>query len=206
MRARCLIIMARVPRLGQVKTRLASAIGSEAALAAHRQMLLAAMALRNSVQVDEAVLCISGQDDVGECLRLARKHGFVLAAQSGEGLGARMQAAMQAPLQADRLVVLIGCDLPALQATDISDAFDSLQAHDAVFIPTEDGGYGLIGLAREIPQLFAEQSWGDAHVMQRSRAVLRSVSARWHELRTLWDVDDEAGYRRWQAIRQRGEC
>lgn len=207
MRARCLIVMARVPKLGQVKTRLAASIGQAAALAAHRRMLRTTLGLRAGAQVDEAMLCIAGQDESAECARLARRYGFRLAAQSGEGLGARMRAACQAPLRAGSLVVLVGCDLPALHGSDINAAFDALDTHDAVIAPTEDGGYGLVGLARDIPELFAEQSWGDSQVMQRSRAALSAASARWCELRMLWDVDDEAGYQRWQqTIRQQGEA
>lgn len=199
MRARCLVVFARVPRLGAVKTRLAKDIGEAQALDAYRCMLTSTLALRKGVQVDQAVLCLEGQDDQQECLRLASTYDFELALQVQGHLGARMQAACAGPLAAGSVVVLVGCDLPTLQAKDLNDAFDALATHDAVIAPTEDGGYGLVGLSRAIPDLFAEQCWGGAQVMGRSRLALRNASASWQELRTLWDVDELSGYLRWQA-------
>jgi glycosyltransferase A (GT-A) superfamily protein (DUF2064 family) len=73
--------------------------------------------------------------------------------------------------------------------------------NDAVFAPAEDGGYVLIGLARNEPRLFSGISWGSAQVMAQTRECLRACALRWHELETLWDVDRPED---WQRLQQSG--
>jgi rSAM/selenodomain-associated transferase 1 len=86
--------------------------------------------------------------------------------------------------------VLIGTDCPALAADDLHEAFRALHSgHDAVLGPSADGGYYLIGLRRPEPQLFSDMQWGTPSVLDTTRARLRSSNMRWHELRTLHDID-----------------
>lgn len=201
---RTLIVFARVPRPGRVKTRLAATIGEAAALAAYRELLGRTVALAQSVPGASLALCVEGDDVDGECAALAERHRMAIARQQGEDLGQRMHHALVRELRAGRLPVLIGCDCPSLSRADLEQAFDALARHDAVFAPTEDGGYALVGIARELPQAFRRPAWGTAAVMQATRDALRAQGADWHELRTLWDVDDVQDYGRWLRLRESG--
>ncbi|GAA4405220.1 TIGR04282 family arsenosugar biosynthesis glycosyltransferase [Quisquiliibacterium transsilvanicum] len=202
-----MIVFARAPLRGRVKTRLAAAIGDEAALEAHRALLRATAGVAASLLghpefgAGSVELCIDGEDADGECAALARSLGLRLGRQQGEDLGARMHSALARALQDGRLPVLLGSDCPALQAADLLEALAALRRNDAVFAPAEDGGYVLVGLARECPALFQGLAWGGAEVMEQTRARLRAAGIRWTELRTLWDVDRHEDWLRW-----RGAC
>jgi len=201
--SRTVIVFARVPRRGEVKTRLAAGVGETRALEAYRTMLHDTLSTCASLPGVRRVLCIEGDDSGGECASLADRFGAVLARQSPGPLGERMHDAMVGELRAGRLPVLVGCDCPPLAPADLRDAFEALRAAHAVFAPTEDGGYALVGLSRELPAAFDGPQWGSTTVMRTTRALLRAEAARWVELRTLWDVDDAADHARWCAWRRR---
>ncbi len=198
-RLRSVIVFARVPRLGMVKTRLAAGIGDAGALRVYRELLERALELAAGASPGTAELCVAGEDADGECAALAARFGMRLSAQHGADLGARMQRALSSALGAGRTPVLIGSDCPVLDASDLEAAFDALHSNDAVFAPTEDGGYALVGVSRPIPRVFDGPEWGTTSVMATTRRLLRRDAVRWHELRTVWDLDDQAGYLRWRA-------
>jgi glycosyltransferase A (GT-A) superfamily protein (DUF2064 family) len=86
--------------------------------------------------------------------------------------------------------LLIGTDSPSLNSEDIKEAAEAFtQGVDAVITPSEDGGYVLIGLRHEAPDLFTGISWGSNTVMDETRLRLNRLKWRWRELRERWDVD-----------------
>jgi rSAM/selenodomain-associated transferase 1 len=200
---RRVIVFARVPRSGEVKTRLARAVGEAAALAHYRTMLRDILAVVREAQVQspglEVELCIVGDDREGECARLAAMHGFALTTQLGSSVGERIEAALGRALDEGRVPVLVGSDVVSLVASDLNDAFDALHEREAVFAPTEDGGYALVGLSRRVARLFEEMPWGRDSLMAATRRRLQENGVRWSQLRTLWDVDEEPELRRWLA-------
>ena len=111
--------------------------------------------------------------------------------QRGGDIGQRMAHAFDTHFraQADRPLLLIGTDCPPLAPGHLLQAAVALQAHDAVLIPAEDGGYALIGLRRSCPSLFEGVDWSTDRVLGQTRERLRSAGMRWHELPALWDVD-----------------
>jgi rSAM/selenodomain-associated transferase 1 len=197
------IVFARVPCAGEVKTRLARAVGEATALAHYRTMLSDTLAVVRAALVEapglEAELCIVGDDRDGECARLAAAHGFALSAQQGATLGERIDAALGRALSEGKVPVLIGSDVVSLTARDLHDAFESLREREAVFAPTEDGGYALVGLSRRVARLFDAMPWGCDSLMAVTRRRLQECGIRWAQLRTLWDVDEEPDLRRWLA-------
>jgi rSAM/selenodomain-associated transferase 1 len=201
--ARRVIVMARLPRLGRVKTRLAASIGPLQALRVHRELLAAAVALVDATPGVRRELRYAHDGPPGSrhrrWLRALAKRGWSTAAQRGGDLGQRMCDALDTALRDGDLPVLIGCDCPAMRASDLLEAFHALRSADAVFAPTEDGGYALVGLARSAPHAFDAVAWGTAGVMVETRRRLARAGLRWHELRTLWDVDVEADLRRWRG-------
>lgn len=208
------IVFARVPRLGRVKTRLAAAVGDAEALRVHRSLLArtlqvaagfaGAWSAAGSPHPPELELRIEGADSAGECAGLAARHGFVLRPQHGPDLGVRMHAALVDALGAGRTPVLVGCDCPVLEPGDLAAAFGTLAEHPAVFAPAEDGGYALVGLREPCPTLFDGIAWGTHRVMEQTRVRLRSLGFGWGELRTVWDVDEIDDYRRWRALAEPG--
>jgi rSAM/selenodomain-associated transferase 1 len=122
-----------------------------------------------------------------------------LVAQQGADLGERMRSAFARAFDAGHALIIIGSDCPALSADDLRAARDALRAEHAVIKPAEDGGYELIGLAAEVPGLFADVDWGTGAVLRQTRARFASAGVRCVELRSLWDVDRPEDYARMQA-------
>lgn len=181
--ARRLIVMARVPAAGQVKTRLAREIGVARAAAFYRNTT-AALLQRVSDRTWRIELAIT--PDSGRAARCWPTN-IVRVPQGGGDLGARMQrlfdAAGKGPL------VIIGTDIPAIRRSHIAAAFRALRGHDAVLGPACDGGYWLIGLKRAPRKLrpFARVRWSSAHALEDT---LRNLDgARIATLPTLSDID-----------------
>jgi rSAM/selenodomain-associated transferase 1 len=201
---RRLIVFARLPRLGRVKTRLAATVGEARALDAHRRLLDATIAIAQAAGPE--VLELRHADDrspptreAASLLRALAERGWRIAPQRGPDLGARMRGALEAALADGDLPVLVGSDCPALRAVDLLDAFAALSDADAVFAPAEDGGYALVGLARPAAGLFDGIPWGTSRVMAATLERARVEGLRTCLLRTVWDVDVEDDLRRWEA-------
>ncbi|MCX7204061.1 MAG: DUF2064 domain-containing protein, partial [Burkholderiales bacterium] len=83
---------------------------------------------------------------------------------------------------------------------DLAQAFVALQTADVVFAPAQDGGYALVGLRREAPELFERVDWGTEQVMSQTLAHAQALGLTVRLLRTVWDVDTPADLRRWRAL------
>lgn len=198
-----IIVFAKVPRAGEVKTRLAATRGDSVALDTHRRLLEHTLSEAARVPGVSVELCTAGDDTALECRKLAHRFGAEFSVQVGRDLGERMAAALRSGLDRGERVVLVGCDSPVLHAADLAEALaalDGVDRADAVFAPTEDGGYVLVGAAKALPPVFDGMHWSHSEVMQQTLARLESAGMRYRLLRTLWDVDDEEGWKRWQAL------
>lgn len=199
-----LIVLAKAPVAGRVKTRLAATIGAEAALRVHCRLLEATFALARGSGADtlEWRYDAAGGDPDGPQAALPARMaalGWRVGPQRGEDLGARMREALEAALAEGERPVLVGGDCPSLRAGDLRDAFSALEAAHAVFAPAEDGGYALVGLSSPAPTLFEGLPWGTPQVMALTRSRAAAAGLRVALLRTVWDVDVEADLRRWEA-------
>jgi rSAM/selenodomain-associated transferase 1 len=191
------LVFAKAPRAGEVKTRLAPLLGAEGASALHAHFIERTLALAIDVDIGLVDLYATRCDDL--FLRAcAVRFGVRLVEQSRGDLGIRMRDALDDALSADGAAILIGTDCPALQARHLEAAATALSnSHDAVFVPVEDGGYALIGMTRHPPAGFFEgMTWSTAEVMAETRRRLRASGLKWRELETLWDVDRPADYQR----------
>jgi hypothetical protein len=196
-----LIVFARLPVEGRVKTRLAATVGTARALEVQVRLLAATLALGEACGADalEWRYDEAGAAPGSAAARLPASvaaRGWRVGPQHGADLGARMREALEAALAAGDRPVLIGSDCPSLRPADLRDAFRALDDADAVFAPAEDGGYALVGLARAAPALFEGVRWGGADVMAATRARASDAGLRVALLRTVWDVDVEADLRR----------
>jgi rSAM/selenodomain-associated transferase 1 len=191
------LIFARAPVAGSVKTRLIPLLGDHGAAALYRSLVERALTVARESGVGPVELwCTPTTDDDFFAACNDRFH-VSLHRQCEGDLGARMLNAFEDALTRSRQVLLTGSDCPSLTAADLRAAARALrEGRDAVFGPTEDGGYVLVGLSQAMPALFDAMTWGTATVMEETRQRLRNLGWRWHELPVHWDVDQPQDYQR----------
>ncbi len=177
------VVFAREPRAGRVKTRLIPLLGEQGAARLHARLVERAVRTAHAAGLGEVKLA------------WARR-------QRGADLGARMLHAFAHGLRRAERVILIGSDCPVLRARDLVRAARWLAGGaDAVFAPAQDGGYALIALRRVSPRLFEGVEWGGAQVMAQTRARLAALGWRWRELPEVWDVDRPEDVARLRRLR-----
>lgn len=185
-----LVVFARAPEPGRVKTRLVPLLGEKGAARLHARLVERTLETALAGGFDSVDLYCSPRIDEIFFKRSQKRFGVRLRSQGGGDLGDRMYRAFERALRRHSCVVLIGSDCPALRPADLRAAARALsEGADAVFAPAEDGGYPLIGLRRVSRRLFDGIPWGGPQVMAQTRRRLRALRWRWHELRQLWDVD-----------------
>lgn len=202
---RRLLIFAKAPQAGQVKTRLMPFLKARQAAALHA--ILLKNTVRRMADGDWASRLMTSPDSaLWPFPQLARRYAMPLHPQHSGDLGQRMaQAACDALLAAD-YVVLIGTDCPAMSPAYVQQAFEALQnGKEVVLGPAEDGGYVLIGLRRFHPRLFADVAWGTDQVLQQTHERIAELGWSSQELAVLWDIDRPEDLQRYrQTIYQRG--
>jgi rSAM/selenodomain-associated transferase 1 len=178
-RDRVLVIMAKAPRPGAVKTRLAPSFSLKAVIDFYRCLLADTLALARSLrEVELAVMC--PDSDMDELAQLAGNEARVIA-QKGEGLAAGLTSVF-AHFATDRRrrIIAFNSDSPHLPRSVLEDAFERLAAADVVVGPTHDGGYYLVGAKAPHPALFARDGMGTSSALEgllsRSRELELSVS------------------------------
>jgi len=184
------IVFARAPEPGKVKTRLIPVLGEGGAAALHRRLVAHSLrAARDATLGPVELWCDPDTRDTFffDC---EREFGVSLHAQGEGDLGARMERALGAALTRAARAILVGSDIPGLSAQYLRDAERMLLAgNDAVIGPAEDGGYVLIGVSRCDPRLFRGISWGGPEVLAQTRERFAALRWRSSELAVLRDVD-----------------
>lgn len=198
-----LLIFAKAPEPGSVKTRLAgeaSDITPREAAKIYTAFLEDAIdqyaTLASSVTFDlDLRLCWSGPP---KAARRFMDDPVALVAQQGEDLGARMWNAFEQALsEGYRRVVVIGTDHPTLPVARVQDAFDTLREPDRVVIgPSEDGGYYLLGMNRAVPEVFEDMTYSHAHVFKNTLRRAANTEAQPVVLPSFYDVDTPSALRR----------
>ncbi len=189
--AEVLIVFAKHPEPGRVKTRLAPALGERLAARVYRR--LAARTL--GIAADPPAAGREVRVWVEPAARVPDAPGWIGPAdaflpQPDGDLGARMSRAFDDAFAAGaRRAVIVGTDLPDLERTDLDAAFARLSDHGAVLGPAADGGYWLLGLRAPAPGLFSAMAWSTEGVLDETRRRLDALGLVRHELRTLRDVD-----------------
>lgn len=192
-----LVVFAKAPRPGTVKTRLIPVIGPDAAASLHAQLVEHTLATACACGIGPVELCCAPHADDPFFSFCSNRYPITLTRQDEGDLGARMLAAFTRTLSNAGRVILIGSDCPALTVSHLQQADQALAGgNDAVLVPAEDGGYALIGLNRCDDLLFRNIEWSSTHVLAATRKRLQQLRWHWHELETLWDVDRPADYQR----------
>lgn len=193
------IVLAKAPVPGEVKTRLAPRLGPVAAARLQARLIRHTLATLEMSRVGPLELWCA--PDPRQVFFEACRHelGLSLRQQPEGDIGARMSAAARDGLSRAKSVV-VGTDIPSITLDDLREAHAALSAgHDAVLGPTEDGGYYLIGLRCHALVLFEDIAWSTQHVLETTRQRLGALSWRWHELPTRWDIDRPQDIDRLQA-------
>lgn len=183
-RRAALVLFARVPRLGRVKTRLQRRFGPAAALLLHRALLQDARRFTVAAARDAAAAPVVAWDGRPPSGRAAMGQG------RGD-LGARLRRVVRRLLTrgAERVVV-IGSDSPLAPRRAVLRAFDLLEeGADVVLGPAEDGGYWLLGVRADRPEIFRAMPWGTRHVLGTTMARARAGGARVRLVQASWDID-----------------
>ena len=196
-----LFVFVKAPRPGTVKTRLAEAVGGEAACAAYRALVIT---LLNQLQSLRAVELCCSPDDASAEIQGWLKADWNSRPQGGCDLGHRLQSAFERAFATGvKRAVIIGSDCPAVTVQDIYEAWESLRTHDVVLGPASDGGYWLIGSNRPLPQLFEDIAWSTEKVFAETIARVRRDGLSVRVLRELSDVDTESDWRAFLAAQNR---
>src|SRR5438067_5312705 len=195
---RVLVIMAKAPRPGAVKTRLAPSLSPEAVTSFYCCLLEDTLALARSLgDVEVAIMC--PDTDVNELARLAGSEASVVA-QKGEGLAAGLTSVFAhfAPdhqrydHQRDahpQRTIAFNSDSPHLPRSVLEDAFETLAAHDVVVGPTHDGGYYLVGAKASHPKLFAGDGMGTSSALDRLLSRARALELSVGFTDPFYDID-----------------
>ncbi|SEO57565.1 TIGR04282 family arsenosugar biosynthesis glycosyltransferase [Aquisalimonas asiatica] len=188
-----LLLFARAPVRGRVKTRLQSTWGRRGALRIYQQLFRQTLGVAVASRVAPVeIWCAPGCGHPWVRAR-AREAEARLRAQPAGGLGERMQGAFRETLRRAPYAVIVGADCAALGPGAIRAAFERLAAgDDAVFVPAHDGGYALIGLRAVDPALFTNVPWGSSAVMGETNRRLRRLGWRSTRLAPVSDVDHPA--------------
>lgn len=190
-----LIIFARYPRPGMVKSRLASSIGPRYACQIYRAMV--EDSLKRLPSHGRRTLLYLSDCDETEANALVSQldcpSPVRVQLQRGEDLGARMWDAYSFARQSSGRVVIVGTDTPDLPPSLVNQAFIELRTAEVVVGPVSDGGYYLIGLSSPIRSLFEGISWGSALVLAQTLSKLRDASftllPEWYDIDVVEDLD-----------------
>ena len=191
-----LIIFARKPVPGRVKTRLAQDVGDQAAADLYAAMLDDVLENAANLEGIRTMAFWATDGDTNLPLPAAKVESFV---QSGMDLGERMAAAFESAFASGmEACCIIGTDSPDLPVEYISKAFDHLDNDevDAVFGPAEDGGYYLLGLKQWWPGLFQNIPWSTEVVLESSLKRAGELGLRTALLPIWYDLDEMKDLRR----------
>lgn len=181
-----LCMFVKVPRLGEVKTRLQPELSAEESLLLYKAMV------RDLVHrfSDFALFLFYWPHNGGEEIRDWLGDSFHYFPQNGEDLGQRMlHAFFWAFAQGYRKVLIIGSDTPNLDASVLEDAFFHLDSTEVVIGPSTDGGYYLIGLKALHPELFSNITWSKDVVFNETLSKIRIEKLSVYQLPEKTDID-----------------
>jgi rSAM/selenodomain-associated transferase 1 len=185
---RTLVIMAKAPRSGTVKTRLNGSLPAPAVLALYRCLLEDTLTLAQSLAGVEIAIMCPGPDRE----ELANLFGHIVqvVAQRGNGLAAGLTSVFQHfTSEGSQHVIAFNSDSPHLPPSVLENAFDMLGVHDVVVGPTHDGGYYLVGASADHPLLFEGDGLGTRSALERLLTRTRALELSTGFTEPFYDID-----------------
>ncbi len=200
-----LIIFAKLPRAGDVKTRLGQSIGMEKAVEVYKQFAEHAFTLADELSARGVRIYIfyaPGATKNAIAAWVGRPFCFI--EQEGQTLGDRMRNAFDTTFAEGAVqTVIIGTDVPELHAAVIAEAFLLLQRHDVVVGPSTDGGYYLLGMKNPTKHLFEGIVWSTGSVLADTVRLLQAQNLTHSLLKELQDVDTLADFEEYLMRKER---
>jgi rSAM/selenodomain-associated transferase 1 len=185
-----ILVFAKAPVAGEVKSRLAATIGQEQAAQIYSCTLQRTIMLVARAGLAQASLVVTPDTTHPLFSIMEERYGLELQQQNGSDLGERMHNALEIALGKAEFALLIGTDCPVLDEEYLEDALSRLEGGaDVVIGPAEDGGYTLIGMRSAEPRLFSDISWGESKVMETTRERCGEVGLTLYELEQRYDID-----------------
>jgi rSAM/selenodomain-associated transferase 1 len=197
MKRKALIIFTKLPRPGEVKTRLGKSIGMVDAARAYKGFAEHVFAIADELAREKIEVCLYYEPTATEeAVRAWVCRDFTYVPQRGEGLGERMHNAFASVFEdgVGRAIV-IGTDVPELEATHVAKSFALLDDNDIVVGPSADGGYYLLGMNAPMKELFENIVWSSNTVFDATMAKVRTLGLSVTVLPLLHDIDTEEDLR-----------
>lgn len=201
-----LLVFARSPEAGNVKTRLIPDIGIDAATALYKELL--SRTLNTSIQsvFSDRQLWVSGNTEHSFFKSFNKNKSFKIFQQTGTDLGEKMFNAFDSVLTGKNVAILIGSDCPSLCVNDLSVAVDMLEGDkDIVLGPAKDGGYYLIGLKQNNNKLFTGIEWGTDKVFSTTVSIAEDLNFNVGLLEMRDDVDRLFDLKAYEKLKKQ-EC
>jgi len=185
-----LVVFAKAPEPGRVKTRLIPALGAQGAADLAGALLRDTLnELQGLPDVDLLLATCGDRAVLGQSLENDPRAGIPRMDQGGGDLGQRLERCLSAALEHADAVFAVGADAPGLSQARVTLALEFLARHDAVLGPAEDGGFYLLGLRRVPPGVLADLPWGTRDTCRATRARLEGLAFEVQSLPALFDVD-----------------
>ena len=190
-----LVIFAKAPIPGQVKTRLCPPLTPDEAATLHGSFVLDTLertktaVMKLKLPIDRYLACAPSSTHVFFKIMEERQSVKVID-QVGDDLGARMSQTFTTLFaKGYRQIVLMGTDVPTLPLDHVKQALTALEHHDLVLGPASDGGYYLIGLKRMVPELFTDIPWSTDQVLRCTQEKATTIGLRSTTIEQWRDVD-----------------
>ncbi len=185
-----LIVFAKDPEPGRVKTRMCPPFSPEEAAGFYAAMLEDVLEASEAMAADNGLQPILALDPPGVVEGYAQRlKAYRVVAQRGADLSVRMEnAAADAFAAGFAPVLLRGSDSPAMSGETLSDACAALESHELVICPDRDGGYNLVGLAAPAPRVF-DHPMSTGSVQDDTLARARARGLRCKVLEAGFDID-----------------
>ena len=204
--SRALLVFAKTPKPGKVKTRLLAAVSAEVAAALHEGCIADTLRLVRKMRGCDVFMFAAGGTGYFRKLVRKRESGERLRVmpQHGTELGARMENAFRKCFAMGyRQVVVIGTDTPWMGAERVRKAFAELKTNDVVIGPAEDGGYYLLGMRKFAPGIFRGIPWSTERVLELTLKVIVRAKLRGKLLRRDFDLDRPGDLKRARRMLKR---
>jgi rSAM/selenodomain-associated transferase 1 len=195
-----ILIFAKAPVAGRVKTRLLPQISAAQAAQLHVELTQNRLQMCTSAGLCDVQLWCSPDVHHPFFAACRQRYRTQLQTQQGDDLGERMSGAIKAMLHCYKKVVIIGSDAPALGMPTIESAIEQLDHYDVALVPAEDGGYVLLGASSFHDDLLADIPWGTKHVLADTLRNLDSLGLEYTLLPECWDVDRPEDLKRYRAM------
>jgi len=181
-----LILFAKQPNPGLVKTRLQPELSKGEAAEVAEVLLHETLKLATNTWRGKVVLAVWPDENHPFIQEQLRQFDVECIQQVEGDLGEKMLAAMN---QLGYPCAVMGCDAPHCRAETLDDAYNQLSDKKNVIAPTDDGGYYLLGLIEQCPEIFSLDAWGGDTVLDKTRSLAEGLNMDIQELSQLQDID-----------------